>query len=149
MAKTTLYRHFGTTDALIFAVVESNVSAAEPPDTGTLRGDLAEMQRRYLEVAKPQQGRELFVWMVSKAIESPENRELFKQARVQPRGPTVVALQRAIARGEIAPTIDIEMAMHMIQGPMISKRIVDNSDVTERELEIMLDMTIRSLGAGQ
>ena len=39
--------------------------------------------------------------------------------------------------------------MHMIQGPTISKRIVDNSDVTERDLEIMHDMTIGSLGAGQ
>lgn len=145
VAKTTLYRHFGTMDALVFAVVQANVAALEPPDTGTLRGDLAEIHRTYLEVASRQQSRELFAWMVARSIEDPANRELFRQARVQPRGPTVLALQRAIARGEIDPDIDVDMAMHVIQGPLISMRIVDNRKVSDRDLEVMLDMTVRAL----
>ncbi len=148
VAKTTLYRHFGAIEALVFAVVEANVSATEAPNTGSLRGDLAEIHRRYLDMAGPQPARELFVWMVSKAIDDPTYREMFKKARVQPRGPTVIALQRAIARGEIDPGIDIEAAMHIIQGPLISQRIVDNSAVTDRELETMLDMITRALTAG-
>ncbi len=148
VAKTTLYRHFGTTDALVFAVVETNVAAMEPPDTGTLRGDLAEIHRAYLDVASLQQNRELFVWMVARTIEDPANRELFRRARVQPRGPTVLALQRAIARGEIDPDLDVEMAMHLIQGPLISMRIVDNSEVSDRDLDTMLDMTVQALGVG-
>ena len=85
--------------------------------------------------------------MVAKSIESAENRERFRLARVQPRGPTTVALQRAIARGEISADIDVGMAMHIIQGPLISPRIVDNSDVSEHDLARMLDMTLRALGA--
>ncbi len=148
VAKTTLYRHFGSTDVLVFAVVEDSVSAMAPPDTGTLRGDLETIHRRYLDIAAAPQNRELFAWMVSKALESPENRELFHRARVQPRGPTLVALQRAIARGEIAAETDLDMAMHVIQGPLISKRIVDNSDVTPHDLDVMLDMTLHALGVG-
>lgn len=147
VAKTTLYRHFGTTDALVFAVVQANVTALVPTDTGTLRGDLAVIHRTYLDVAGPQQSRELFVWMAAHAIEDPANRELFRQARVQPRRPTVLALQRAIARGEINPDIDVEMAMHMIQGPLISMRIVDNSEVSDHDLDAMLDMTLKALGS--
>lgn len=147
VAKTTLYRHFGTTDALVFGVVQANVASLDPPDTGTLRGDLAAIHRTYLEVASLQQSRELFVWMVARSIEDPANRELFRQARVQPRGPTVLALQRAIARGEIDPAIDVDMAMHMIQGPLISVRIVDNSEVSDRDLETMLNMTLRALAS--
>lgn len=146
VAKTTLYRHFGSSDALIFAAVESTVSATEAPDTGTLRGDLEAIQRRYLTSAAAPQARELFAWMVSKGQESSENSELFRKVRVQPRGPTVLALQRAIARGEVSAEIDIDFAMHMIQGPLISKRIVDNSDVTPPELDRLLDMTLRALG---
>lgn len=148
VAKTTLYRHFGSTDVLVFAVVEDSVTATPPPDTGTLRGDLETIHRRYLDVGSAPQNRELFAWMVSKALESQEYRELFRRARVQPRGPTLIALQRAIARGEVAAEIDLDMAMHVIQGPLISKRIVDNSDVTPRDLDLMLDMTVRALGAG-
>lgn len=146
VAKTTLYRHFGTTDALVFAVVQANVAAMEPPDTGTLRGDLAEIHRAYLDVASLQQSRELFVWMVARSIEDPANRELFRQARVQPRGPTVLALQRAIGRGEIHPDTNIEMAMHIIQGPLISMRIVDDNEVSAHALDTMLDMIVKALG---
>ncbi|MEI2638353.1 MAG: TetR/AcrR family transcriptional regulator [Microthrixaceae bacterium] len=146
VAKTTLYRHFGTMDTLVFAVVQANVAAMEPPDTGTLRGDLTEIHRAYLDVASLQQSRELFVWMVARSIEDPANRESFRQARVQPRGPTVLALQRAIGRGEIHPDTNIEMAMHMIQGPLISMRIVDNNEVDDHDLDTMLDMIVRALG---
>ena len=131
VAKTTLYRHFGSTDGLVFAAVADSVTAQAPPDTGTLRGDLEAIHRRYLKVASSQRNRELFAWMVAKSIESAENRELFRRVRVQPRGPTTVALQRAIARGEVDADIDVDMAMHIIQGPLISQRIVDNSEVSE------------------
>lgn len=120
----------------------------EPPDTGTLRGELDEIHRAYLAVASLQQSREIFVWMVARSIEDPASRELFRRARVQPRGPPVLALQRAIARGEIDPDLDVEMAMHLIQGPLISMRIVDNSEVSDRDLDTMLDMTLKALGAG-
>ncbi len=147
VAKTTMYRHFGTTTALVFAAVGDSVSTSVAPDTGALRSDLQQIHRRYLEVAAVPQTRSLFSWMVSRSIESAENRELFRQVRVQPRGPTVVALQRAIARGEIDADTDIDMAMHVIQGPLISQRIVDNSSVSDDELELMLTMIMRALDA--
>ena len=147
VAKTTLYRHFGSLDGLVFAAVADSVTAREPPDTGTLRGDLEVIHRRYLDVASSRQNRELFAWMVAKSIESAENRELFRRVRVQPRGPTTVALQRAIARGELDADIDVDMAMHIVQGPLISQRIVDNDEVSESDLGRMLDMTVRALGA--
>lgn len=146
VAKTTLYRHFGSTDGLVFAAVADSVIAQAPPDTGTIRGDLEAIHRRYLEIASSQQNRELFAWMVAKSIESAENRELFRRVRVQPRGPTTVALQRAIARGEVDADIDVDLAMHIIQGPLISQRIVDNSEVSDGDLERILDMTVRALG---
>ena len=147
VAKTTMYRHFGSTDGLVFAAVAGSVVAQPPADTGTLRGDLEAIHRRYLDVASSKQTRELFAWMIAKSIESAENRELFRRVRIQPRGPTTIALQRAIARGEVDADIDLDMAMHIIQGPLISQRIVDNSDVPESDLERMLDMTVRALGA--
>ncbi len=83
--------------------------------------------------------------MMGRATTSPAHADLFRAVRVQPRGPTVMALQRAIAPGELAPTTDLDLAMHIIQGPFISKRIVDNSDINSDELETMVDMAIRAL----
>ncbi len=145
IAKTTIYRHYGGLDELIFAAVAKDISHTAAPDTGSLRGDLIEIQRRYVEVARSATVRELFVWMMGRAVTSPAHADLFRAARVQPRGPTTIALQRAISRGELAPTIDLDMAMHFIQGPFISKRIVDNTDITMAEIEAMVDMSIRAL----
>ncbi len=145
VAKTTIYRHYGGLDELIFAAVAQDVSHAITPDTGSLRGDLIAIQHRYVEQARSPTVRELFIWMVGRAATSPTNAELFRGVRVQPRGPTVIALQRAIGRGELEPAIDLEMAMHIIQGPFISKRIVDNTDINSNEIETMVDLAIRAL----
>ncbi len=147
VAKTTIYRHFGGLDELIFAAVAQDISHTDAPDTGSLRGDLIVIQRQYVELARSATVRELFVWMMGRAVVSSVYTELFRRVRVQPKGPTTIALQRAISRGELAPTVDLEMAMHIIQGPFISKRMVDNTDITLEEIETMVDMSIRALTA--
>ena len=91
--------------------------------------------------------REVFAWMLTRAMQSPDAAALFRKERIQPQGPTVIALQRAIARGELPPTTNIELAIHVIQGPLISKRIVDNSYLTDDEFDTLLDMTVRALVA--
>lgn len=149
VAKTTLYRHFGGVDGLVFAAAAASVSASSGPDTGSLVGDLREIQRHYLDIASSSTNREVFAWMLTRAMQSPEGAARFRRERIQPRGPTVVALQRAIARGELPPTTDIELAMHLIQGPLISKRIVDDSDLTDEEFETLLEMTVRALAGSR
>ncbi|HXH55800.1 TetR/AcrR family transcriptional regulator [Iamia sp.] len=145
VAKTTLYRHFGGIDGLVFAAATASVSETVGPDTGSLIGDLREIQRNYLDIASSPINREVFAWMLTRAMHSLEAAALFRQERIQPRGPTVVALQRAIARGELPPTTNVELAMHIIQGPLISKRFVENSDLTDDEFETLLEMTVRAL----
>lgn len=145
VAKTTLYRHFGGLDGLVFAAAAASVSDTDGPDTGSLGGDLREIQRYYLDIASSSINREVFAWMLTRAMQSADAAALFRQERIQPRGPTYIALQRAIARGELPPTINIELAMHVVQGPLISKRIVDNSDLTDDEFETLLNMTLRAL----
>ena len=150
VARTTVYRHFGGLDGLIVAggatSAIARVSDQDGPDTGSLRGDLLEIQRRYLAIVASPVNRSVFVWMVTRAMQDPEAAAWFRLVRNQPRGPTVVAIQRAIARGEIPPTVDVEMALHLIQGPMISKRIIDGTELSDDDLETMVDMVVRGLG---
>lgn len=145
VAKSTLYRHFGGADGLVFALIASRVAVAESPDTGSFREDLRQILRGYGEMFEDPLSRELFVWMLSNAMASAQGAAFFAAARIQPGGPTVVALHRAMARGEI-PTTDIELAMHLIQGPLISKRVIGNEQLSDQEFEQLLDMTVRALG---
>lgn len=145
IARTTIYRHFGSVDELVLAAVDSMVQATEAPDTGSLRGDLEVIMRRYLRVADNPRMRELYGWMMWRSTQDPQFSARFRAVRVQPQGVTVVALQRAIARGEVPPTIDIPLAMHLIQGPTMSKRIVEGEVLTDAEFDRLLDWTVAAL----
>lgn len=145
VAKTTIYRHFGGADALVLAVVDATVQASEGPDTGSLAGDLRIIIGRYLAVAAQPTMRELYGWMMTRSMEDPTFAARFRAVRVQGSGPTVLALQRAIARGEVPATIDIPLAMHLIQGPLATKRIVDGDTVTDAEFDALLAWIVRAL----
>lgn len=147
IAKTTIYRHFGSSDALVLAALDGMVKAMDVPDTGSLAGDLRIIQRRYLRIADNPRMRELYAWMLHRSMLDPAFAADFRNVRVQPKGPTVLALQRAIARGEVAPTIDLDLAMHLIQGPIMSKRILEGEPITEAEFEELIDRTVRALTA--
>lgn len=147
VAKTTIYRHFGGSDGLVLAVVDGLINRAEVPDTGSLQGDLRIISRGYLRASRVHGTRQMFTWMLNRSMDDPEFAEAYRQVKFQSRGPTVIALQRAIARGEVSPELDLELAMHVVQGPFISKRIIENQEVTDVEFEAMLDMIVKALRA--
>jgi AcrR family transcriptional regulator len=145
VAKTTIYRHFASLDDLVLAAVDGAVKAAEAPDTGTLEGDLRIVQQRYIQMARSDRQRELFAWMMSRSAHDPEFAMRFRRVRVQPGGATTIVLQRAIARGEVAADLDLALALHLVQGPFMSKRFVENEDVTDVELDALVTMIAAAL----
>jgi AcrR family transcriptional regulator len=148
IAKTTIYRHLGNQDGLVLAALDGMVKATPAPDTGSLRGDLRVIQERYLRVADDPRMRELYWWLLTRSAQDREFAERFRKVRVQPHGPTVIALQRAIARGEVAPTLDVDLAMHLIQGPFMHMRFVENEEVPEEVVDLLVDQIVAGLTAG-
>jgi AcrR family transcriptional regulator len=148
VAKTTIYRHFGGVDGLLLAVMDANVRRVPVVDTGSLRDDLAAITKFYLAAIELPSARRLFTWMLSRSADDPDFAVRFRDVRVQPGGPTFVALQRARDRGELDPAVSLDLAMHLVQGPFMSKRVIDNSKLTKDEVESLLDAIVRSLQPG-
>lgn len=145
VAKSTIYRRYEDIDALIFDMVATRVTESAEVDTGTLAGDLSEILGRYLKSSKRSTTRELYLWMAQRAQREPRLGELFNKARVQPGGPTTVALERAKERGEIAADLDVETALHMIQGPFFTKRLVENAEPDDEEFGLLISMIVAAL----
>lgn len=142
VAKTTIYRHFQNSDALVLAVVDSSVKETPGPNTGSLSGDLKIIINGYLKTAEALANRRLFIWMLTRSMADPDFATKFRSVRIQPLGRTMVALQRAIARGEVPPETDLSLAMHLVQGPFMSKRIIENEQLTRREVDTLVDMIV-------
>jgi AcrR family transcriptional regulator len=145
VAKTTIYRHFRTGDELVLAAVDDMIEHIEPPDTGALRGDLRAVIGSFLEIAGVPSLRQMFVSILNRSIIDDEFAAAYRNVKEQRHQPLQLVLQRAIARGDIDPDIDLELALQFVQGPFVAKRVIENEDVTDRDIEILLDFVCRGL----
>jgi AcrR family transcriptional regulator len=145
VARTTVYRHFGDADGVVLAVLDGMVVDHQPVDTGSLAGDLRVIQHRYLAAAGQPVLRRLFVWMLMRSADDAAFATRFRRVRVQPGGPTTIALQRAIARGELRPDMDLALALHIIQGPFLSKQIIENEMPTDIEFDTLIERIVCAL----
>jgi AcrR family transcriptional regulator len=145
VAKTTIYRHFGSADELLLAAVEEMIEEIEPPDTGSFRSDVRAVIGAFMRLAAVPELRHLFVSMLGRAIDDPEFADLYRSLKEQRHQPLRIAVQRGIARGEVDPAVDIEQALSFVQGPFIGKRIIENEDLTDRDLEVFLDLIVKAL----
>lgn len=146
VAKTTIYRHFANGDELVIAAIECIKTDVDTPDTGSLAGDLRSMVERFIETVEPAVSRRLFVSMLHRALDNPQFEQAFRRSREAEYGPLRIVLQRAIARGEVDPEIDVVLAMQFLQGPFLVQHLLrpDAIAIDER-LDQMIELACRSL----
>lgn len=145
VAKTTIYRHFGSADQLAMAAITEMIDEVEVPDLGSLRADLGAVVDSFRRIVRPDAFRRLFASMLSRAVSDSEFAAIYDQAQESRHVPLRIAIQRGIARGEVDPEIDVETAMHFVQGPFIAKRLIEVGDLTDREVDVFLDLIVRAL----
>lgn len=145
VAKTTVYRHFRNLDDLMITAIDELIEDVATPDHGSLRADLETIVRAFTGIVKHQSFRQLFASMLGRALVDPEFEAVYRQAQEIRHAPLRIALQRGIARGEVDPEIDLEQAMYFVQGPFVAKRLVENDDVTDRDIDVFLDLIIKAL----
>ncbi len=107
VAKTTIYRRWDSKAALVIdAFVRTGRDHLVSPDTGSVRTDLIEMLRAFLDMV--QQRGDLVQALIAEQRRHPELAEAFRTAVLQQRQAAVrEVLDRGVARGEIAPDADL------------------------------------------
>jgi AcrR family transcriptional regulator len=133
VGKATIYRRYASKEELVQAAVSHlNIGMPEPPDTGTLRGDFAEIVRALLTGAKVSGALTFMPRMLSEAAHDAELRAIFYAALVQPRRDVVEAiLRRAIERGEIRADVDPDLGVDLLAGPMVYRVLITGGDVEQ------------------
>jgi len=121
VGKGALYRRWPSKAALIVAAVMAWRDQAAPltiADTGSLTGDIDSMIAavpNFDEAAKRQMA--VFVGLAGAASRDPELRAaLSTNLLARPRHAVRAVLDRAVARGEIAPELDLELLPDIVLG---------------------------------
>jgi AcrR family transcriptional regulator len=119
--KGALYRRWPSKAALVVAAVMAWREQAAPltiPDTGSLSGDINAMIAavpEFDEAAKRQMA--VLVGLAGAASRDPELREALSTTLLaRPRHTVRAVLDRAVARGEIAPDLDLELVPDIVLG---------------------------------
>jgi AcrR family transcriptional regulator len=134
-SKASLYRRWPTRVALVMAAVYHSLpSAADVPDTGSLRGDLLALLRGTAEVLAGPAG-EAMRGLLSEALRDPASARTFRQSSQGTSKKMMAEIaRRAVERGEISVEavtplrLDTGQALlrqyFLFQGPPIPDELV-------------------------
>jgi AcrR family transcriptional regulator len=139
--ETSIYRRWGTRDALILDTLHA-AHMAPIPDTGNLYADLCQLLRNTCELMNSALGRSLLQLAASVQPAStfhPVMKE-FWQARI----PALEAVfVRAIERGEWDPAVTYRLHLDALLGAVIWRVNVTQDGVTGSDIEALVGMHCR------
>ena len=145
VAKSTLYRHFGSKEALIALAARGCVTEHPTPDTGNLADDLTFLFARYEEVDQLKQFPQLFPMLIDAGNRDPKMQEVVDEVIAERRRPIYTVVKLAQMRGEVSPDLDLDVAVATIVGPLTYRRIVERREVTAEFREQTLRCAVAAL----
>jgi AcrR family transcriptional regulator len=149
VGKAALYRRWPSKQAMIIDAVASVATRpGVPPDSGSLRGDvLAFIEDGLAAVQHPIGGR-VIADLAAEAQRSPElAAELLARFRDPRREAGRAMLRRAIERGEVPPDVDVEVALHLVAGPVYLRAVFPGERLDATYPERLADAFLRAVGA--
>lgn len=145
VAKTTLYRHWGSGNVLLVHSIDCLIERMPTPNTGSLRNDLLEMMTMFRLAANEPAHRQMMLELVAAASKDPELAAVHRSLMHERMRPLNEVVQRAIERGEIPP-IDLYRAGQFIEGPLVARMIRSQDRIEADELAPMVELITRGLG---
>jgi AcrR family transcriptional regulator len=131
VAKSTIYRHFGTRAILFAETVRSCIVEHPTPDTGSLADDLMQLFTRYDDSEETKRLNELYPMLLDASRRDPSIKEVMDDVILERQRPLRTVLKLAQARGEIDPELDLDVAVAILVGPFTYRRMVQDAEITD------------------
>jgi AcrR family transcriptional regulator len=147
VAKTTLYRHFGTKQAMIAAAAGSCFVAYSTPDTGNLADDLRTIFERFKIAEDERRLPDIMPALLTASGRDEELHALVISMLEEKRRPIRTVLQLAQLRGEISRDLDLDVALALLIGPFVQRRTIDRIEITPEFREAVLQSVVAGLRA--
>jgi AcrR family transcriptional regulator len=147
VGKTALYRRWSNKQQMIGELVsEVATQELDMPDTGTLREDVSGFLRAMAEVlADPVVGA-IVPDLLGEANRNPDLAEtLLRTVRDPRRQRAAAVIHRGIERGELSPTIDVELALDLLAGPLYWRTAIIRSPLSTSQLDQLCEAVLAAL----
>ncbi len=147
VSKATIYRWWPTKETLALDALHHEWAVGpSAAGAGSLRADLLSLLRPWVRlVGKRPYGR-VIAALVTEAQTDPAFADLYLERFVEPRRAQArPILLRAIERGELPATTNIELALDLLYGPLYHRLLHGHAPLNERFLRELVDTVVAGL----
>ena len=145
VAKSTVYRRWPSKPTLVAAAVgRLYLDQVTVPDTGDLRSDLVALLDNSYELVIAGPGR-VFADLIRESGRTPELVDLITETMHARRRFYTQVLNRAIARGDIPPEVDTELAIDLLWGPVWVRLLVTRHPISQAAVREIVDSVLPGL----
>jgi AcrR family transcriptional regulator len=139
VAKTTIYRHWPDRSAIVIdACLRMTDGDEEPPDTGSLEGDVRAILTDLARMLATARWSSILPSIVDAAERDPDIAELHSRLQRWHAAPLRAALERAAARGEIPPEADLSGIAAALRGPLYFRRWFSREPIDDSFVDLIV-----------
>ena len=144
VGKATIYRRWPSKGLLALDAFVASFQAQQPlPDTGTLRGDLIAALTLWVRAVTETAMGPLLTGLIAEAQHDPSLRAAWRERVLEPlRSQHRIMLDRAIARGEIADTVDREVVLDLFFGAAQHRLLLGHLPLTGDFIAEVVDVIL-------
>jgi AcrR family transcriptional regulator len=147
VGKPAIYRRWRSKQDMAVALI-SEVAWAhlDMPDTGRLRGDVIAFLRAEYAVLTDPLAKAIIPDLLSEANRNPDLAEALLATVRDPRRTRAAAIiRRAIERGEVADTVNPDLALDVLAGPLYWRLTVVHQPINDDELVRLAELVMGAL----
>jgi AcrR family transcriptional regulator len=148
VAKATIYRRFGSKAELVAGatVFLAGTIRSRHKSNGSTRDDLVSLLRDAIRVLRSTEIGRVIPEVVGAMPSHPELAEAFARFREPRRSAFIDVLRRGVARGDLRPDIDFDLAADLLYGPIYFRLLVARKPLRPSDAERIVDAVLRGKG---
>jgi AcrR family transcriptional regulator len=145
VGKATLYRRWPNKEELFYFLASKLADTFEPIDTGDLRKDLLSAFEPLLDQVNEGPVAALMPTFIAEAARDPRMREVVSRLVADRRAGATLALERAKARGQLRPRVDVDIVVDSIAGAITYRGQLLGEPVTVRFIRKVVDQVLEGV----
>jgi AcrR family transcriptional regulator len=147
VAKTTIYRWWPSTQALLFEALAALRQQATVLDTGNIRDDAVAHLQGHIDTFKDPTTAPILADALAEALRNPKLDEARPGFVAAQREPFRQLLARAVDRGELPADLDYELTMDLLIAPIINRALATRGPLEPALAERLVDIVFGGLRA--